>query len=61
MAITVNIYYTGEGSNARKFAEEAKEEFPGVDFIIEPLSLSVACHIGPESVAMAITKKLESE
>ncbi len=24
MAVTVNIYYTGEGSNARKFAEEMK-------------------------------------
>lgn len=56
-----SIAYTKNDEEARKFAEEAKEEFPGVDFIIEPLSLSVACHIGPESVAMAITKKLESE
>lgn len=56
-----SIAYTKYDEEARKFAEEAKEEFPGVDFIIEPLSLSVACHIGPESVAMAITKKLESE
>lgn len=56
-----SIAYTKNDEEARKFAEEAKEEFPGIDFIIEPLSLSVACHIGPESVAMAITKKLESE
>lgn len=43
-------------------AEELKEElnvlFPKHDIIINPLSLSVACHIGPGALAIACSKKI---
>lgn len=58
---TMSIAYTKSDSEAKIFAEELRDVFPGVEFIIEPLSLSVACHIGPESLAMAISRKIESE
>lgn len=57
----MSIAYTKSDIEAKNFAEELKDVFPGVDFQIEPLSLSVACHIGPESLAMAVTKKIEME
>ncbi|MGN0308009.1 MAG: DegV family protein, partial [Lachnospiraceae bacterium] len=34
---------------------------PGLDIVLEPLSLSVACHIGPGALAVACTKKLPKE
>ena len=37
---------------------EYKEEFPGYDVHIDPLSLSVACHIGPGALALACCKKI---
>ena len=39
--------------------QELMEAFPGMDCYMAPLSLSVACHIGPDVFAAAITKRLE--
>ncbi len=38
--------------------EELLEVFPGFDIRIDPLSLSVACHIGPGALAIACCKKI---
>ena len=43
---------------AEKFREELLAEFPGKDIWIDPLSLSVSCHIGPGALACTVTKKL---
>ena len=43
---------------AEQFAQELLKEFPGFDIEINPLSLSVACHIGPGSLAVACCKKI---
>ena len=43
---------------AEKFKEEILEEFPGFDIHIDPLSLSVSCHIGPGALAIACSKKI---
>ena len=41
------------------FVEEVKEAFPDVKIqFIDPLSLSVSCHIGPGSLAAVITRQL---
>ena len=37
----------------------AKEQYPGVPITIAPLSLSIACHIGPGSFAVACSSKLK--
>lgn len=41
------------------FREELKEYFPEADIFIAPLSLSIACHVGPGTLAIAATKKLK--
>ena len=42
------------------FLEEIKKLFPGAkDYYCDSLSLSVSCHIGPGSLAIAMTKDLE--
>ncbi|MCM1252604.1 MAG: DegV family protein [Clostridium sp.] len=50
--------YTYDLDAAEQFRAEVKEAFPGFDIHMDPLSLSVACHIGPGSLAVACCKKL---
>lgn len=57
--IWLEIAYTKNTDMAIQFMEEIKEEFPGFDIIYNPLSLSVACHIGPGSLALACCKKIK--
>ena len=38
--------------------EEIQKKFPQYELISAPLSLSVACHIGPGSLAITCTKKV---
>lgn len=53
------IAYTKDKETAMEFREQVKEVFPNNEIIIvDPLSLSVACHIGPGSLAIACAKKL---
>jgi len=41
------------------FAEEVRAAFPNFNVSDDALSLSVCCHIGPEALAIACSKKLE--
>ena len=41
------------------FYDEVKALFPEHDIVMNPLSLSVSCHIGPGAVALACVKKLD--
>ncbi len=56
--IWLQIAYTYDRGAAEAFREEVAEVFPGYDIHIDPLSLSVACHIGPGSLALACCKKI---
>lgn len=56
--IWMQIAYTYDRAAAEQFRAEVEEEFPGYDIHIDPLSLSVACHIGPGSLALACCKKI---
>ncbi len=53
------IAYSGtDKKDALEFEQMIKNEF-NVDYVVNhPLSLSVSCHIGPGSLAIAICKKL---
>ncbi|MFR2775988.1 MAG: DegV family protein [Anaerostipes sp.] len=51
--------YTKDEEAAKQWAEELQEEFPGMEFHMDPLSLSVACHIGAGAIAVAWTHKAE--
>ncbi len=50
--------YTGNPEEALEFKKEIEEAFPGWEVIQQPLSLSVACHIGYGAVAIACSRKV---
>ena len=52
------IAYTYDQEQALEFKKQVEEIFPNHEIICDPLSLSVACHIGPHSLALAACKKL---
>ena len=56
--IWLQIAYTHDRAAAEQFLTEVEAEFPGYDIHIDPLSLSVACHIGPGALALACCKKI---
>lgn len=49
----IEVAYTGNVEEANEWAKAIKEAFPQFDFHMDPLSLSVACHIGYGSLAIA--------
>lgn len=58
----MEVAYTCEKEIAEEFRQEIRQQFPQVQKIhMDPLSLSVACHIGPGALAVAITKKIDAE
>lgn len=50
--------YTKNEEEALQWREELAAEFPGYEIHIDPLSLSVACHIGPGALALTWIKKI---
>ncbi|MBE5915476.1 MAG: DegV family protein [Pseudobutyrivibrio ruminis] len=56
--VTISIAHTQNQEAAEKFREVLLNEFPGKEIWIDPLSLSVSCHIGPGALACTVTKKL---
>jgi len=55
----LQIAHTNNEEAAKKLAAEVAEMFPGYPIHTDPLSLSVACHIGPGALAVAVCKKIE--
>lgn len=55
----IQVAYTSTQEAAKEWLRELSEVFPGAEIYAAPLSLSIACHIGPGSLAVAVTKKLE--
>ena len=58
-----NIYlalaYTYDEEAAAVWKREVEEAFPGFEVHMDPLSLSVSCHIGPGAIAVGCCKKLD--
>lgn len=52
------IAHTRNEEEAFKWREELAQEFPGYEIHIDPLSLSIACHIGPGALALTWTKRI---
>ena len=50
--------YTCSDEEAALWKQEIEDAWPGHDIIMDPLSLSVACHIGPGALAVTASKKL---
>lgn len=50
--------YAGNEEEALEFKKELEEAFPGQEIVLDPLSLSVACHIGYGAVAVACSRRV---
>lgn len=56
------VAHTQNEEMAKEFVQEIEEHYPQAGTVyMAPLSLSVACHIGPGSLAVAMSKKLDIE
>lgn len=55
----LEMAYTHDLVQAEQFKKEVQEAFPNNEIIMQPLSLSVSCHIGPGAIAIACSKKIE--
>jgi len=51
--------YTGSEAEAASWLEEIRAAYPGHEIVMNPLSLSVSCHIGPGALAVTISRALE--
>ena len=51
--------YTCSDETAQEWKQEIAERLPGYDIVMDRLSLSVSCHIGPGAIAIACSKKIE--
>lgn len=56
--MNLEIAYTKDLAAAEAFKEEVQAAFPDNEIIVDPLSLSVSCHIGPGALAIACSKKI---
>ena len=55
----LEMAYTFDRDAAEEFRAEVQKEFPDNEIVMNPLSLAVACHIGPGALAIACSKKIE--
>ena len=53
--------YTCDEQEAMQWKEEIGTRYPGHEIIMQPLSLSVACHIGAGALAVTVSRPLEIE
>ena len=59
--MVLGIAYTSrDDEEVQKWKEEVQEAFAGYEIVMNPLSLSVSCHIGPGSLAVTCTKVVEA-
>lgn len=57
--MNLEIAYTKDLTAAEEFKAEVQEAFPNNEIVVNPLSLSVSCHIGPGAIAIACSKKIK--
>ncbi len=57
--VHMEVAYTYDKKAADDWFELVKKTFPNcIDYTMNPLSLSVSCHIGPGALAIAVSKKI---
>ena len=56
--VMLHIAYTKDAEETELWKQDVMEAFPGFRLKMAPLSLSVACHIGPGALALACTRNL---
>ena len=53
--MNLELAYTFDTAAAEAFKEEVQAVFPDNEIVMQPLSLSIACHIGPGALAVALS------
>ena len=56
--IHIAMSYTDDLDAANEFKKEVQAIFPDHDIVMQPLSLSISCHIGPGALAVTATKAI---
>ncbi len=56
-----DMSYTHDPGPVQEYYKEVKAAHPNYEIHIDPLSLSISCHIGPGALAITCTKKLRLE
>lgn len=56
--MVLGMAYTCNKEEAQEWKQEIAEKFPEYEIVEGPLSLSVACHIGPGAMAVTCMKKV---
>ena len=59
--VRLQMAYAYDEAAAAQWKKELEQEFKGMEIVANPLSLSVACHIGPGALAVACTKILSAQ
>ena len=59
--LVMSIAHTNNQVEAEKLREELLSLYPNRQVVIDPLSMVVACHIGPGSLAVTISKSFLKE
>lgn len=57
----IAVAYTKDLEMAEEWKEEVQKMYPKNEIVMNPLSLSVSCHIGPGAIAVTCTKKLPKD
>lgn len=57
--IQMMVSYAGNQEEAEEWKKEVEDLFPGMEIHMDPVSLSVACHVGPGVLAIACAKTPE--
>jgi len=55
--IQLDIAHTSDDETVASWIQEVKEAFPDNEVYVAPLSLSIGCHIGYGSLALAVSQK----
>ena len=62
MNVTIMMAHTNSPEAIENFRQDVMEAIPGIHIeMVDPLSLSVSCHIGPGALAVACTKILSAQ
>lgn len=58
-SLCLYVAHTCNEEAAKELVEEIKALYPGFHIHMDPLSLSIACHVGPGSLGVGCAKKLD--
>ncbi len=59
--VRIDIAYTCDLEAAAAWRDEVQQVYPKNKIVMDPLSLSVSCHIGPGAIAVTCTKTLPKD